>query len=112
MVDRGFRAKLNSFVFFPHFLMTATTESTVEDVKTQPAVKLFDKGVSFATFPKTIVKDDGSTFTVYNTVVEARYKDQNDVYQSTNWFSEDQLAVIKDLAREARQKIREHKNKQ
>ena len=90
---------------------TIAATQTTEDSKTQPTVKLFDKGVSFATFPKTIEKEDGSSFTVYNTLIEARYK-QGDEWKSSNWFSEDQLAVIEDFAREARQAIRQHKSQQ
>ncbi len=91
---------------------TTTDKIATETTKTQPVVKYFDKGVSVAIFPKVIKKDDGSEFKLFNTVIEARYKDKAGIYQSTNWFSEEQLSVIEDFAREARQAIRQQRTMQ
>ena len=82
-------------------LNEAVTEAS-EPTKTKPVAKFFDKGVSFAVFPKTIKKDNGDEFTVFNTVIEARYKTKAGGYQSTSWFSEAQLTAVEDFARQAR----------
>ena len=96
-------------------MTTATLDAAVADVaadtKQPPLDRGFDKGVSFAVFPKTIKRDDGTEATIYSTNIEGRYKDKKDKYQSTSWFDENQLAVIEDFAREARRTIREARAK-
>lgn len=78
----------------------------VDAKKAQPIANGFYKGVSWAVFPKTITRDDGTEVTLFNTVIEGRYKGKDGDYQSTSYFSENQLVVVEDAAREARQHIR------
>lgn len=80
-------------------------QAVAEAPKTKPITSGSYKGVSWAVFSKTIARNDGTKATVYNTVIEGRYKDKNGHYQSTNYFSENQLVAIEDAAREARQQI-------
>ena len=105
----------------PHFIMPQTIEEAIDEglahaatdaPKRKPIAKGFYKGVSFAIFPKAIKRDDGTEVTVYSTVIEGRYRDKDGNYQSTTYFSEDQLVAVEDLAREARQHIREARARQ
>ena len=77
--------------------------------KAKPITNGFYKGVSWAVFRKIITRDDGTEVTVYNTVIEGRYKDKDGNYQSTSYFSENQLVAVEDAAREARQHIRQQR---
>ncbi len=91
---------------------TATFDEAVAEVaadtKKKPLDRGFDRGVSFAVFPKTIQRDDGTEATLYTTNIERRYKDKKTgEYQSTSWFDENQLAVVEDFCRGARRTIRE-----
>ena len=97
-------------------MTTATLDKAVADVaadtKRQPLERGFYKGVSFAIFPKTIRREDGTEATIYSTNIEGRYKDKKGEHQSTSWFDENQLVVLEDFAREARRSIREARSKQ
>ena len=97
-------------------MTTATLDEAVAnvaaDTKKQPLDRGFYKGVSFAIFPKTIKREDGTEATIYSTNIEGRYKDKNGEHQSTSWYDENQLAVVEDFARQARRLIREQKSKQ
>ena len=84
-------------------------QTASEAQKAQPIANGYYKGVSWAVFPKTIVREDGNEVTIFNTVIEGRYKDRNGEYQSTSYFSENQLVAVEDAAREARQHIRKHR---
>lgn len=75
----------------------------------KPIWKSNYKGVSFALFPNTFTRDDGTEVTLYNTVIERRYKGKDGEYHSASSFSEEHLAIVEDFAREARQFIREQK---
>ena len=101
-----------SVYLFLMLIMSISTdaESTAADTKTQPIKKANAKGVSLAIFPKTIRRDDGSEIVRFSTVLEGRYEKDGD-WHSTSSFSEDQLSVIEDFAREARQFIREQRSK-
>ena len=93
----------------------ATLEDAIADVaadtKKKPLDRGFDKGVSFAVFPKTIKREDGTEIIVFSTNIERRYQDKKGEHQSTSWFDENQLAVVEDFAREARRLIREQRSK-
>ena len=76
---------------------------------TRPVKKLSHKGVSIAIFPRTVQREDGTEVTIYNTVIERPYKTDDDTWHASSSFNENQLAVVQDLCREARDFIREAK---
>lgn len=83
------------------------SEEALEDTKkAKPITRGFYKGVSWAVFPNTIVREDGTEVTIYNTIIEGRYTDKDGNHQGTSYFSEHQLAIVEDAAREARKHIR------
>ena len=84
--------------------------ATVDAAKDQPVRKRNDKGVSLSVFAKTVKRDDGAEFTRFSTVLEGRYEKEGQ-WHSTSTFSEQQLPVVEDFAREARQFIRDEKAK-
>ncbi len=88
-------------------MTTATKEAPVE-TKTgeQPICRLSDRGVQLSTFPNTVSTKNGRR-TFYSTTVQARYKDKEGHWQTGHSFDEDQLAVLQDLAVEARRFIRQ-----
>ena len=84
----------------------------IDKAHRKPIHKANYKGVSFAMFPNTVVRDDGAEVTLYNVIIERRYKGKDGEYHSTSSFSEEHLAIIEDFAREARSLIREERAKQ
>ena len=84
----------------------------IDNAHRKPIHKANYKGVSFAMFPNTVTRDDGTEVTVYNVIIERRYKGKDGEYHSTSSFSEEHLAIIEDFAREARSHIREERAKQ
>lgn len=101
--------------FLPHCIMADLkaddTVAEVDTTKNSPIKKRNDKGVSLAVFAKQVTRDDGTEFTRFSTVLEGRYE-KDGVWHSTSTFSEQQLAVLEDFAREARQFIRDEKARQ
>lgn len=101
--------------FFPHCTMAdLTVDEAVAEVDTannSPIKKRNDKGVSLAVFAKQVTRDDGTEFTRFSTVLEGRYE-KDGKWHSTSTFAEQQLAVLEDFAREARQFIRDEKARQ
>lgn len=85
----------------------AIAEATEKSAKATPVKKMHDKGVFFSIFARTISRDDGTEVTLHNTAIERRFNDKNGEFQSSHSYSEEQLAVLADLAREARDYIRE-----
>ena len=48
----------------------------------KPIWKANYKGVSFAVFPHVVTRDDGTEVTLYNAVIERRYKGKDEEYHS------------------------------
>ncbi len=96
----------------PTFLMSESQtideaiEAEASTAGTPPVKKLHHKGVSLSIFTHTVTRDDGSEFTIHNTSIERRYKDKDGNFQTSHSFNEEQLAVLEDLARDARGWIR------
>ena len=88
-------------------MSTATAESPAE-TKTgeSPICRFSDRGVQLSTFANTVETPNG-TRTFYSTTVQSRYKDKQGHWQTSHSFDEDQLAVLQDLAAEARRAIRQ-----
>ena len=83
-------------------MATATAEPPAETKTSNPPLQRFsDRGVHLSIFENV---KDGRTF--YNTTVECRYKDKKDHWQTSHSFDESQLAVLSDLADDARRLIR------
>ena len=80
---------------------TATTETPAAAKRALPIEKLRDRGVSLSVFPNAAKRDDGSSVTFYNTVIESRYRDKDGNWQSGNSFSKDQLYALRFLIDEA-----------
>ena len=84
----------------------------IDNAHRKPIHKAHYRGVSFAMFPATVVRDDGTEVTLFNVVIERRYKGKDGDYHSTSSFSEEHLVIIEDFAREARSLIRKERAKQ
>jgi hypothetical protein len=84
----------------------------IDNAHRKPIHKANYRGVSFAMFPATVVRDDGTEVTLFNLIIERRYKGKDGEYHSTSSFSEEHLAIIEDFAREARSLIRKERAKQ
>lgn len=86
------------------------TDAPIEDrTGTSPVFKTNECGVHLSVFQNSTVRDDGELATYCSTSIHTRYQDRNGHWQSGDRYSEHQLAVLEDLAREARQFIRHHR---
>lgn len=101
------------FPIIPMTHVDDTTEDAAEKTaKPAPATRIHDKGVFLSIFTRTIRREDGTDFTLYNTAIERRFRDENGEFQSSYSYSEEQLAVLADLVHEARDYIRQSRKRQ
>ena len=87
--------------------MTTATAEPPAEIKTgdKPICRFSDRGVQLSTFANVVeIKTGERTF--YSTTVQSRYKDKQGHWQTGHSFDEDQLAILADLAGEARRAIR------
>jgi len=85
----------------------AIADVSANGAKRKPVKSDFYRGISCDVFPKTIERDDGTQVTVFNTLIQSSYKDKDGKRQYSSWYSEQQLVILEDFAREARKHIRE-----
>lgn len=92
---------MRPFILLPPITMAKATATQAAMLKKSPIERFHDRGVSLAIFPNAVSRDDGSAFTFYNTVIESRYKDKDNQWQSSSSFSKDQLFALRFLVDEA-----------